>query len=167
MVGNVVIPYLTLEGMPTLLRFRCVEEHDHRELHHGKYMSVAGDSPRIFNLPAIMRASHSVEGVLHVTEGEFDAMILTQLGVNAVAVPGANSFRRHQRRMLSGFNRVFVWGDPDEAGAEFALKLGKQVGNAVTVPLRPADGDITELFLAQGREGIESRLREVGGSLGD
>jgi DNA primase len=87
-----------------------------------------------------------------VTEGEFDAMVLTMLGLPAVAIPGAKAWRPHHRDMLSGFSRIYVWGDPDDAGAEFAQKVSSQMRTAIKVKLR--DGDVTDTYLAGGRDAL-------------
>jgi DNA primase len=150
--GMLSIPYLDRDGRPLSVRFRCLEEHDHREHFHGKYNSVKGDPARVFNVGAIHRA----EDEIHVTEGEFDAMVLTRVGYHAVAIPGAQAWRGHHRRMLAGFSRVYVWGDPDDAGAEFVQKVTRALRNAKGVRLR--DGDVTDTFLAGGAEALHGLI---------
>src|SRR5690606_23570625 len=113
--GWISIPYLRHDGQPLSIRFRCIEDHDHREHGHGKYMSMPGEPARVFNTGAILRATDAI----HVTEGEFDAMILESLGLPAIAIPGASGWKPHHPRMLHGFRRVWVWGDPDDPGADF------------------------------------------------
>jgi DNA primase len=146
--GMLVIPYLDRFGQPLTMRFRCIEEHDHRAHFHGKYNSLTGDPTRVFNVGAIFRAGDEI----HVTEGEFDAMVLTMLGFPAVAIPGAKAWRPHHRDMLSGFSKVYVWGDPDDAGAEFAAKVASQMRTAIRVKL--LDGDVTDTYLAGGRDAL-------------
>lgn len=150
------IPYLDREGRPLTVRFRCLLEHSHREYYHGKYMSLEDDPPRTFNVKAVFNA----EDTLHITEGEFDAMILEKIGLSAVAVPGASLWKSRHRRMMAGFQRIFVWGDPDEAGAEFSRKITKQLVRAKTVRLR--DGDVTDTYRAGGAEALLDLLPEEG-----
>lgn len=149
-IGWLAIPYLGLDGRPVQIRFRCLRKHEH--IGHGKYMTVEGDPARVFNVQAIITADTDI----HVTEGEFDAMILTKLGYPAVAIPGASGFQSHHRRMLAGFSRVFVWGDPDEAGAQFTSKVTRMMGTALGVRLR--DADINETYLREGEAAIHAAL---------
>jgi DNA primase len=146
------IPYLNKDDQPLTVRFRCLYDHDHSSYYHGKYMSISGDPSRVFNVGAIHRANDEI----HVTEGEMDALILNQLDLPAVAIPGASGFQGHHRRMLAGFNRVFVWGDPDEAGAEFTNKVCRMLGSAKGVRLR--SGDVSENYLAGGEDQILSLI---------
>lgn len=148
--GWLAIPYLDKNGQPLTIRFRCMEEHNHREHYHGKYMSITDDPSRVFSIGSIFRATDEI----HVTEGEFDAVVLNQLGLPAVAIPGASGFQGHHRRMLSGFSRVWVWGDPDEAGAEFTNRVCRMVRNAKGVRLR--GGDVTDTYLKHGAGAITS-----------
>lgn len=146
--GWLAIPYLDHEHKPLTVRFRCLEQHDHREHFHGKYMSITDDPSRVFNIGAIHRAQDTI----HVTEGELDAVILGQLGLDAVAIPGASGFQGHHRRMLAGFSRTWVWGDPDEAGGQFTNKVCHMLRSAKGVRLR--DGDVTETYLRGGASAI-------------
>ena len=106
--GWLAIPYLDKDGQPLTIRFRCLQQHDHRDLGHGKYMSLPDDIPRMFNIGAIHRAGDEI----HVTEGELDALVLTKIGLPAVAVPGAHLWKPRHRVMLAGFNRVWVGATP-------------------------------------------------------
>lgn len=146
--GWLALPYLHHSGYPVQIRFRCLRDHDCRDNGHGKYMTIAEDPARMFNTAAIFAADSEI----HVTEGEFDAMILCQLGMPAVAIPGANNYAGHHRRMLAGFSRVHVWGDPDDAGAEFVNKVCRSLRSARGVRLR--HGDVTDTYLTLGSSGV-------------
>lgn len=152
--GMLAIPYLDAHGMPLTVRFRCIQEHDHRASGHGKYASLKGDTPRLFNIGAILRAGDEI----HVTEGEFDAVILSKVGLEAVAIPGANNWQPRHRIMLSGFSRIWVWGDPDDAGAGLVAKITRALPRARAVRL--TIGDVTETFKAGGAEALLSLLPE-------
>jgi len=146
--GMLTVPYLDKDGCPLTLRFRCLENHNHRDFFHGKYNSIKDDPSRVFNIKAIFDATDEI----HITEGEFDAMILTKVGLNAIAIPGAHGWQWHHRRMLAGFSRVYVWGDPDDAGAEFVTKVTASMRTARGVPLKA--GDVTETYLAGGAAAV-------------
>lgn len=146
--GRVSIPYLGRRNQPLWLKFRCLEEHNCRELNHGKYGTAAGAQSRIFNVRAFDQATDEI----HVAEGEFDAMILNQIGLPAVAIPGVQNWKPHYRRLLMGFNRIWVWADPDEAGADLANTIARGLHQAKTARLR--DGDVTHTYLEGGREAL-------------
>lgn len=150
--GWLAIPYLGVNDMPKSLRFRCPQEHDHREHGHGKYMSMTDEPARVFNVRAIRTADDTI----HVAEGEFDAMVLNRLGLPAVAIPGASAWKGKHRRLLAGFNRVWVWGDPDDAGAEFTQRVCRALPKARGVRLR--GGDVTDTFKAGGAEALLSLI---------
>jgi DNA primase len=152
--GWLAIPYLDRDGLPLSVRFRCIHEHDHRAYSHGKYMSMVDEPSRVFNV----RAIHEADDTIHVTEGEMDAIVLNQIGLPAVAIPGAVGFQPHHRRMLAGFSRVWVWGDPDEAGGEFTARVTRALRGGRGVRLR--NGDVNETYLREGAEGLLALVNE-------
>lgn len=135
------IPYLAIKGYPVTMRFRCLEEHDHRANGHGKYNSMPDQPARLYNSRVIPRVANEI----HVTEGEFDALILNQLGMPAVAAGGANSFAPRHRILLQGFSQVWVWGDGDDAGAEMNARIGRSLRQARAISV-PKGKDVSELF---------------------
>ncbi|WJN62662.1 DNA primase [Streptomyces phage phiScoe10] len=150
--GFLAIPYLDRNGKTLSMRFRCIQNHEHRDFGHGKYMGMKDEPPRMFNVGAIHRAGSEIA----VTEGEFDAMVLNMIGIPAVAVPGAQGWRPHYRRMLAGFNRVWVFGDPDDAGAELTAKITRSLRSAKGVRLR--DGDVTDTYLKGGADALHALM---------
>ncbi|MGI5530130.1 toprim domain-containing protein [Streptomyces syringium] len=142
------IPYLGHTGQPLTVRFRCLAEHNHREHGHGKYNTVPEDSPRMYGVDSI----HAAGDEIHLTEGELDRIILRKIGWHAVAVPGSEMWFGRHRRMLAGFSRVWVWADPDEAGAKLAAKVCRSLRSAKPVRLRL--GDVTDAYLAGGAQAL-------------
>ncbi|MGW6745440.1 hypothetical protein ACWGDX_32660 [Streptomyces sp. NPDC055025] len=142
------IPYLDRTGQPLTIRFRCLEDHDHRALGHGKYNTVKDDAPRMYGVDSI----HAAGDEIHVTEGELDRIILRKVGFHAVAIPGAALWLGRHRRMLAGFSKVWVWGDPDDAGAELTNKVCRALRSAKGIRLR--DGDVTETYTRGGAEAL-------------
>ncbi|HZW98516.1 MAG TPA: toprim domain-containing protein [Trueperaceae bacterium] len=147
--GMLAIPYLGRDGQPLTVRFRCLAEHAHRDYFHGKYNTIKDDIPRMFNVGAIHRAGEEI----HVTEGELDAIVLSKLGLHAVAIPGANMWFGRHRRMLAGFNRVWTWADPDDAGAELTGKITRALKSAKAVRLK---ADVTDTYLEHGPDHVLS-----------
>lgn len=130
-----------------------MEPHEHRDYGHGKYMSMVDEPSRVFNIKAI----HDADDEIHVCEGEFDAIVLTKVGLPAVAIPGTQAWKNHHRRMLAGFSRVWVWGDPDDAGAEFTQRLTRAMRQAKGVRLR--EGDVTDTYLAGGADALLTLIK--------
>ena len=160
--GMLAIPYLGPDDEPVAIRFRCIKNHEHRDHFHGKYNSVSGSANRLFNVREIVAQANAGSPSIHLTEGEFDAMILNQCGMPAVAAPGANTWLPRHSVMLAGFNQVYIWGDPDKAGAEFVQKVERELKGA-GVPIKLRGGDVNETFLAGGedalRDAFESSTR--------
>jgi hypothetical protein len=139
--GWLAIPYIT-QGQPVRVRFR---RPDWLTTEGQKYGQPSGETVLTYGVDDI----HAPGDVLHVTEGEFDRLILKQCGLSAIAFPGANTFKRHHGRMLAGFNRIYVWGDPDQAGADFITTIVNRLPRSGRgVKLR--GGDVTETYLEAG-----------------
>lgn len=156
--GWLTIPYMqpTLDGKTRVIdiRFRCARKHDCKQHKHGKYQTLPGSLVKIFNLP-VLAENHPV---MHICEGEFDAMILSQEGYPAIAVPGAQTWQPHWTRLLHGYNTVYVWSDPDQAGDDMADMICDMLHSAIRVPLDV--GDVTETFCAQGHAGLTGALNK-------
>ncbi|MFC0622795.1 hypothetical protein [Kribbella deserti] len=147
--GWLAIPYLDRHGQPLTIRFRCLDDRKHscKKLDHGKYMSLPEDPTRLYGIGAI----HTAGDEIHLTEGEIDRLTLTQIGLPAIGGPGADSWTSHHRRMLAGFSRIWVWADPDPAGARFLRTVTKFLHNAVPVPLRH---DVNATYVAAGADAL-------------
>lgn len=157
-VGMLSIPYLGARNQPLTVRFRCIA-HEGKCEGHPKYRTLPHDRARMFNVKAIHEAEESGCDEISICEGELDALILDQLGHYAVALPGANQWRRHHAKMLAGFERVLVWGDPDEAGDTFVGDVLAGLPMAQKVHL--SGGDVNETFLRGGAEAIERARKRL------
>ena len=154
--GMLAIPYLGKDGhAPWSLRFRCIESHDHAAHFHGKYNSLKGEATRIYNVAAL----HGAGNVIHVTEGELDAVTLAMCGLSAIGAPGANSWQWRHSKMLAGFSRLYIWGDPDEAGAEFVRKLQGIFRNSA-VALKMPGGDVSDTYREGGKDAVLEILNQ-------
>ena len=152
------VPTLTgPDAHPVSLRFRCIQGHEHSG--HGKYNSMPGAPNRLYNATVLHAIGPDED--LHITEGEVDAQVLTQLGYRAVGVTGAAAFTAHHASMLAGAPRVYVWGDGDPAGQDFIVKVtGFLRGSAVGVPV-PDGMDVNSLFLDSGARAISSAIERA------
>jgi DNA primase len=148
-VGALAIPFFSGTGKPLGIRFR------HPDGHRPKYDQPAGQPP----LPYLLKNLES--RIVYVTEGEFDSLILTQLGLPAVGIPGANAFREEWRYLFRDCERAVIVFDGDEAGRGAAAKVARIIGevNSVTVVEMPEGQDITDFYLAHGPEALTKRVR--------
>lgn len=153
--GMLAVPYLRWSqdhGWAVVsIRFRCIEDHDHKG--HGKYMTEAGDRPRLFNTLALLRDSPSVV----ITEGEIDAITAQVCGVPAVGVPGAQAWQPWFREPFLGYESVFVIADGDDAGMKFARSVAKTLPNAKVIPCPPGE-DVNSLVTTRGKGALLDRL---------
>ena len=155
MAGRLAIPALGPNGVQSI-RFRCLDAHDCDETDCSKYLGVPGIPTRPFNLRAVKQASDRIV----ITEGEMDAITLSQLGIPAVGITGANNWKPHYARIFSGFGEVVVVGDNDDAGREFVEKVSKAVLSARQCKMFsdvPHD-DVTSFWLREGTEALRKAL---------
>lgn len=88
-----------------------------------KYKTCGGNITRLFNSDVTWNADEVV-----VCEGEFDALIMGQLGFNAVGVPGARIWQDSWDGYVSNVRRLWLVFDRDKAGEDGAQKLVDRFG---------------------------------------
>ena len=157
--GMLCIPYLGADDQPLTVRFRCIENHSCKERGHGKYRTLPHDHARLYNIRAVLQAMALGDGDLHIAEGECDGIILTQLGLHAIALPGANQWQRHHAKALAGFERIYLWADPDDGGDQMAEAILPTLRQAQRVRLY--DGDVNEVYLKYGEKGIYEAMQRL------
>lgn len=154
--GFLAIPYLRPPNGDEIsvvsIRFRCIRDHEHKG--HGKYMTVAGDRPRLYNTSALMRRSPTIA----ITEGEIDAISLHTCRIPTVGVPGTQAWAPHFREPFLGYREVFILADGDEPGMQFATTVAKTLPNAKVIP-SPAGEDINSILANHGESALLERLR--------
>jgi hypothetical protein len=154
--GFLAIPYLRWSAdkawSVVSIRFRCVEDHEHE--HHGKYMTVAGDRPRLYNTLALLKPSP----IIAITEGEIDAMTAQVCGIPAVGLPGVQSWQEHFREPFLGYRDVFVLADGDDAGLKFGNAVAGTLPNAKLIPM-PAGQDVNSFVGKYGKEALTERVK--------
>lgn len=140
------IPYLTRAGVVSI-RFRCIQQHDCSAHGGTKYLGYPGAPTHLFNVGALF-----VPGdLVCVTEGELDAVVLSQAGLPSVGIPGANNWKKHYPRILEDFRRIIVFADGDDAGKKFGKLVAESV-EGVTVVTMPEGMDVNDVYL-DGRYG--------------
>lgn len=91
-----------------------------------KYKTPANQQTRLFNSDKVWGADELV-----VCEGEFDAMVMEQLGFNAVGVPGARIWQDAWDGYVTDVRRIWLVFDRDTTGEEAAKKLVDRFGPKV------------------------------------
>lgn len=167
---HLVIPYLRPAGGPhkvATVRFRCIRDEcvkdsdgtyfflkDEKEQHlgHGKYQSLPGDHPRLYNTEALVVSSPHVA----IIEGEFSSWAVDLDGIPAVALQGVSAWKEHFDRAFAGYEKVFILGDGDEAGQKMTEKLAERLPNGV--PIELPTGEDPDSLRRQFGDGVIRQL---------
>jgi DNA primase len=149
-INRLAIPYLTRSGVVDL-RFRSMD------LSEPKYMGISGATTHLYNVGSFFKASSHIS----ICEGEIDTITLdTVCGIPAVGVPGVNNWKKHYTRLLSDFERLFLFADGDNAGAEFGKMLAKELPN-LTVVAMPDGEDVNSMYLKHGVDFFQQKIGSV------
>ena len=137
-----VIPYEDGLGNLRMLKYRPLRESKDKYLSGGKHHLFA------------VRALDNDTVV--VTEGEIDAMILWQIGLKAVGIPGAQSFKPQWRHLFRPphVRRTIICLDPDVAGMTAVRKVYDLLSDVtdVEVVTLPEGMDVNDTFLRYGAD---------------
>jgi DNA primase len=151
--GRLSIPYITRSGVVDI-RYRCLQQHDCKEVNCKKYLGHPGKPLRLFNVEGLFVAGDFIV----LCEGELDTIAATQAGFPAVGVPGTGGWKPHFNRIFEDYQRVYLFADGDEAGKKFGAKLSAEV-SAIVVPM-PDGEDVNSTYLKYGEEYLRSRIDE-------
>ncbi len=146
--GSISIPYLDATYSTRSLRFRYLRGSLQ------KYDALAGVKAHLFNVMATTAPK------VYLCEGEFDAIILSQMGYAAVGVSGANVFKTEWKYLFSQAEQVSIVFDGDDAGKAGANRLAGILGNAVEdlrILYLPPGTDITDCY-TNDVESLKQRL---------
>lgn len=149
---RLAIPYLTPAG-PVTFVFRCTLRDcegcraGKDEGGHSKYLALPGDRS-LYNVADLATESQ----VIHVAEGELDALTLSMAGLPAVGVGGSEGWKPWYSICLADFAEVYVWGDGDAAGMKFARFIEKEL-KARRVAMPPGE-DCNGIYVRAGAEGL-------------
>jgi DNA primase len=147
-VGRIAIPYCTPTGVVDI-RYRTMSNDD-----SPKYLSRPGASDTMFGVNAFTVDSDYIA----ICEGEFDTMIVNgEVGVPAVGLSGANKWKNWYSRAFQDYRKVFVLADGDQAGSDMGKRIAQSIDVAVVVSM-PEGMDVTDVFLAEGADGIRRRV---------
>lgn len=152
------IPYLRRSAAnkwsAVAIRFRClIPECDHKSHPGGKYVSMPGDGPMLYNPVALLEN----EDTIAICEGELDAITATVSGVPAVGIAGAETWQPHYTQLFDGYEEVRILADGDSAGDRLAEKIAGLLPNAKIFSSSPG-GDVNSDALEFGREYLRKRV---------
>ncbi|MER5883109.1 topoisomerase [Streptomyces sp. NPDC001941] len=167
--GHLAIPYLRPAGGDAVatVRFRCINDRcvkrpdgtyfvqaGESEQHegHGKYQTLPGDVPRLYNTAALILPSP----VLVVVEGEFDTQSWAAADVPAVGAPGTGTWRDYWTPALLGYESVFLIAE-DGPGLAFMDQLASDLPHGKVIEM-PGDRDSNSVFLSDGPEALRKRI---------
>jgi DNA primase len=151
--GRVLIPYVSASGTISNIKARCIQPHDCKEDGHPKYLGADGAEPELFNVSALL----ADDDTLYVVEGEMDCMILHQMGLNAIAYAGTNSWRSHFSKAVSpDWANLYIIADGDQPGIEAARRVAKEIhGQVVELP---TGEDVSSLYVSRGEQWLRQYL---------
>lgn len=135
--GRLTIPYLH-DGLPITVRGRLTEENAHNG---AKYLSLHGSNPGVF-LTGPLDTSKSIIGC----EGEFDAIVLAQNGIQSIGLAGASNTTILKEWQLPDLYLAF---DGDKAGREGFERISKELSQVRRIEL-PENLDVSEYIQTFG-----------------
>ncbi|MFI2909439.1 topoisomerase [Streptomyces sp. PDY-4] len=119
---------------------------------HGKYMSLPGDPPRLYNTPALIEHS----SVLVVVEGEFDTQSWALAGIPAVGAPGTGTWRDYWTPALLGYEVVYLIAE-DAPGLVFMDELASELPNGKVIKMADSQ-DSNSVLINHGPEALRKRI---------
>lgn len=136
---SIVIPYLNSLGKIRKLRYRQFDREP-------KYIwgSEGEKGAHLFHVKATRKPK------VWLTEGEFDAMCLAQLGFPSVAVPGASLFKPEWKYLFAYCEQLTVVFDPDESGFRGSQRINGILGpvvDKIRMVKLPEGKDVSDLYV--------------------
>lgn len=155
--GHITIPYM-VDGNVVSIRGKEIG---------GKYLTPAGNKAYPYNIDVTRQNPDEVV----ICEGEFDCLIVEQMGYHTIGVPGANTWQDSWTDSLKDVKRIYLCFDPDDAGRAGAEKLSTRLGGRakiIELPEESPGNDVTDWVIQFGHTADEFSLllgRSTGGLL--
>lgn len=153
--GRLCIPYITDFG-PVAMSFRCMQEHDCKAEGHGKYLKPKNQETTLYGV----RSFDDAVDWIGVCEGELDSLILRQIGIPAVAIPGSTNWQDHWPNVFEDLSRLYVFADADDAGQKMYERLRDKLSMPVIKVRLPKGEDVNSTFLKYGAQAIVDRIKK-------
>lgn len=145
--GRIIIPYIR-DGYVRTFRGRTHPDDTTTDPQF-RYLTLPGWTAQAY-YPSEIDAEHPVV----LAEGEFDAALLRQNGIQAIGVPGTQSWNA---RWFDGLNHLYVCMDGDDAGRQATDKAVKEIAEVRRVDM-PEGYDISEYVNNFGIESYRALL---------
>lgn len=155
--GSPLIPYISSLGTVIELKRRSSGKPKYLRIEH--QFPLPDIKQHLFNAVDAIPSPRRNQVIL--CEGEYDAMIASQMGFRAVGVPGVTNWRNAWNHLFTDADVVICF-DGDDAGRGNAATLSHTLSQAHVanrVARMPDGQDITDVYLAGG----VARFREVVG----
>lgn len=158
--GFMSIPYVTATNV-LALKFRCLSDHNCKEVQCQRYDQPAGQKVHLFNAGVLATTKSDV---VAICEGELDSILCThELGIPAVGT-AAGTWLDHYPRCFADFEEIVIIADHDvkpdgsSPGVKHARKVQGTLSRArIVTP--PAGLDLSEWV---ARDGLEVVHRAIG-----
>lgn len=115
-VNDITIPYHVF-GRVVQIRGKTIG---------GKYKTPPAQTAQLFNADCTLNPEMTDSCV--IVEGEFDAMVLSQLGYNCVGLPGAQVWKDNWTNYILDFDKCIICLDNDKTGKKASEKLASTIG---------------------------------------
>lgn len=146
---RLIIPYLHNKQI-VYLRGRYFDVDNNTKTSSNRYFGLRNDALGV-NSPKRFYNSDALNDLLpgervHITEGEFDAMLMEDAGFKTIAIPGAGNIPKIEKFAKLKDAEVVLIPDNDEAGSKLQLELVKifeAMGNRISIKKLPAK-DVTD-----------------------
>ena len=143
--NSISIPYVSGGGQTIGIRFRYLDP----EVRGHKYDSLKGAKLHVYNV------KETDADEVWICEGEFDTLILGQLGFAAIGLPGASAFRSEWKWLFSNCEKVSLVMDADTPGRKASSRIASLLGSMpcdLRVVNLPEGKDVTDLYLEDENE---------------
>lgn len=154
---RLAIPYVTEFGVINM-SFRCINprcEDDGHATCGGKYQKMRGWETNLYGV----RSFRDADDWICVTEGELDSLILRQIGLPAVAIPGAKSWKSHWCNVFEDFSKVYVFSDGDSSGQKMFETVRDRLDMPVlNVPMKQGE-DVNSSLLKYGPDYLLGKVK--------
>lgn len=155
--GRLAIPYVTEFGVVNM-SFRCVNPQCDEDGHArcgGKYRKMKGWGANLYGVRSIKDADEWIA----VTEGELDSLILRQLGIPAVAIPGAANWKPHWCNVFEDFSKIYVFADGDSSGHKMFETVRDRLDMPVVeIPMKAGE-DVNSSYLKYGPDYLLGKVK--------
>lgn len=144
---RIIIPYIE-NSQIVYLRGRYFFNGNSKPEKFGKYIGLNNWSEtlspkRFYNFDILKRLAPFSD--LVITEGEFDAIISNQFGINSIGVSGVSNFPAHQIELLNHFN-IYLAFDSDLAGIKAIEKISALFNKPIKIIKLKVHKDLSELY---------------------